>query len=214
MPKLWPSLSQRLLHAPGGADERAAVRRVGDRAVDDVLDAAVGERRHAPLRRLDMRQQSLQVAFEQALAEPIGHTVGKSRRALRPRRARDPAHALLAQIIRFVRLTQHREFAAAALAVGLQFRRLVVNDVLMLDRDRGHVDAEQAPRLPRVVAGRANHVLGNDVALVGGQTAIRRTRVRLTRGDLGLLVDFRAAARAPLRSAMVRSAGAMWPSSG
>src|SRR5258708_40170511 len=34
----------------------------------------------------------------------------------------------------------------------------------MLNRDRGHIQAEQAAGLPCVVAGGADHVLGNDVA--------------------------------------------------
>jgi hypothetical protein len=39
----------------------------------------------------------------------------------------------------------HGELASAALAVGLQLARLLVNDVLVLDRDRRHVEAEHLP---------------------------------------------------------------------
>src|SRR5688572_12948892 len=43
-------------HFPGRPYQRTAVRRVADRAVDNVLDAAGFERRHTPLGRLDVRQ--------------------------------------------------------------------------------------------------------------------------------------------------------------
>ena len=153
-------------HAPRRPDHRAAVGRVGNRAVDDVLDAAVLERGHAPLRRFDVREQPIEIAFEQALAERSGHAVGEARRRAGFVRAEDPAQALLAQVVRLVRLAQHRELAPAAPAVLLQLRRLVVNDVLVLDRDRRHVEPEHASGLARVVAGGADDVLRHDVALV------------------------------------------------
>jgi hypothetical protein len=107
--------------APGRADERAAVRRVRDRAVDDVLDAAVGERRHAPLRALDVRNQPLEVAIEEALAEPGRHAVGEACGGAGLIGPQDPAHAFLAKVIRLLGLAHHRELAAAALPIGLQF---------------------------------------------------------------------------------------------
>ncbi len=140
-------------HVPGGADQRAAVRRVGDRSVDDILDAAVLECRDTALRRLDVRQQPLEVALEQALAEPVGNAVGKARRRAGLVGPEDPAEALLAQVVGLVGLAQHRELAPAALPVGLQLRRLVIDDVLVLDRDRRHVDTEHAAGLAGVVAG-------------------------------------------------------------
>ena len=174
MPKLWPSLSQRFRTPHAGPISGTAVRRVRDGAVHDVLDAAGGERGHAALRRFDVRQQALEIAFEQTLAEPIGHAVRESRRSAGLVGAQDPAHALFAQVIRLVGFAQHRELAPAALAVRLEVRRLVVNDVLVLDRDGGNVDAEQPPRLTCVVAGGADHMLGNDVAFVGGELPLAR----------------------------------------
>ena len=125
--------------APGRTDERAAVRRVRDRPVDDVLDAAVRERGHAPLRALDVRHEPIEVAVEEALAEPGRHAVGESRRRARFIRTEDPAHALLAEVIRLVGLAQHGELAPAALAVGFELGRFLVNDVLVLDGNSGHV---------------------------------------------------------------------------
>src|SRR5256885_8752812 len=57
--------------APGRSDERAAVGRVGDRSVDDVLDAAALERRHPARGRLDVRHQAIEIAGEEAAPEPL-----------------------------------------------------------------------------------------------------------------------------------------------
>jgi hypothetical protein len=62
----------------------------------------------------------------------------------------------------------------------------------VLDRDRGHVDAEHAAGLARVVAGGDHHVLAGDVALGRGQPPLAARRARGA-GDGGLLVDLRAA---------------------
>ena len=50
---------------PGRADDRAAVGRVGDGAVVDLLDADLAEGRHAGDRRLDMRREAVEVLLEQ-----------------------------------------------------------------------------------------------------------------------------------------------------
>ncbi len=139
-----------------------------------------------------MRQQSFQVAFEKALAEPIGYAVGKTCRRARLIGTQNPSHALFAQIIGLIRFTQHREFAAAALTIGFEFRRLVVHDVLVLDRNRGHVKAEQPPGLARIIAGGTHHVLGHDVSFVRRQMPLAGGGA-FYRGDLGLLLNLRAA---------------------
>ncbi len=185
-----------ILRAPSRTHQRAAVRGVRDGPIDDVLDAAVGERRNAALCRLDMRQQAFQVAFEQTLAEPVRDPVGKSRRRTGLVGPEYPAQALLTQIVRLVRFAQHGEFAAAFLAVGFQFRRFVVHDVLMLDGDGGHVETEEAARLARVIARRANDVLGDHVALVGGQVPLARRRA-FDGADFGLFMDLGPAGSCP-----------------
>ena len=179
-------------HTPRRTDERAAVRRVGDRAVDDRLDAGVLEARHALHRRLDVRQQAVEVAREELLAELARNAIGEARRRALLVWAQDPAEALLAQVVRRVRLAQHGELAAARGAIGLQLRGLVVDDVLVLDRDRRHVEAELPAGLARIVAGRADDVLADDVALVRRDLPFARRRA----GDaqrLGLFADLRAA---------------------
>ena len=174
----------------------------------------VRERRHAAYRGFDVRHEAFEVALEQALAEPVRHAIGKARRRAFFVGTEDPAHALLAQVIGLIGFAQHRELAAAALAIGLQLRRLLEQDVLVLDRDRRHVEPKHATGLARVVSGRANHVLGDDVALVRRRLAIHPTGVRVTPVTSVRSLISAPPARAPLRSAMVRSAGAMCPSSG
>src|SRR5215475_12444528 len=55
-----------IAHTPGRADEGSAVGRVGNGAVDDVLDAAVLERRYAPGGRFDVRDQPIEIAGKEA----------------------------------------------------------------------------------------------------------------------------------------------------
>ena len=162
-----PLVQPHVVHAGGGPDERTAIGRVGNRAVDDVLDAAVLERRHAPRGALDVRHQAVEVPGEEAAAEPVRHAVGEAGRRTLLVRSQDPPQALLAQVVGLVGLAQHGELAPAAGSVGLKFRRLVVDDVLVLDRDRRHVQAEHSPGLARVVAGGEHQVLGGDVPLGG-----------------------------------------------
>jgi hypothetical protein len=152
-------------HAPGRAYQRAAVGRVGDGTVDDVLDAAMLEGRHAPRRGLDMRHQPIKIRLEEAPAEPVRHAVGKARRRARLVRAEDPSHALLAQIIGLVGLAQHRKLAAAFCAVAFQLRGLVVDDVLVFDGNGGDIKSKEPAALAGVVAGGAHHVFGCDLTL-------------------------------------------------
>ena len=95
------------------ADQRRAVRRVGNGTVDDVLDAAVLKRRDPLDRCLDVRQETVEIPLEEALAEPVRHPVGKARGCAMLVGTEDPAHALLAQIVGLVGLAQHRQFPSA-----------------------------------------------------------------------------------------------------
>jgi hypothetical protein len=187
VPFVQPDVRQ----VPGRPDQRGPVRRVRDRPVDDVLDAAVGERGHATLRALDVRYEPLEVAVEEALPEPGRHAVGEARGGAGLVRPEDPAHALFTDVIRLVGLAHDGELASAALAVGLQLARLLINDVLVLDRDRRHGEAEHLAGLARVVAGRTDDVLAGDLALRGRQLPLARGRSRDGR-HFGLLVDLRA----------------------
>src|SRR6266853_2525250 len=58
---------------PGGSDERAAIGAVGDRSIDDVLDAAVLQRWHPARGRLDVRHQAIEIAGKEAAPAPVGN---------------------------------------------------------------------------------------------------------------------------------------------
>ncbi len=163
-----------VVHVPCRADQRAAVRRIRDGPVDDGLDPAVLEARDALHRRLDVRQQPVEIAGEELLAELGGHAVGEARRRALFVRPEDPPHPLLAQVVRRVGFPQHRELAAAARAVRLELGGFVVHDVLVLDGNRRHVEPEHAAGLARVVAGGADDVLATDVAVGSCERSIRR----------------------------------------
>ncbi len=150
------------------------------------------EARDALHGRLDVRQQAVEVAREELLAELVRNAVGEARRRASLVRTEDPAEALLAQIVGRVRFAQHGELAPSRGTIGLQLGGLVVDDVLVLDGDRRHVEAELPPGLARVVAGGAHDVLADDVALVGRDLPFARRGA----GDaqrLGLLADLGAA---------------------
>src|SRR5204862_1012005 len=84
---------------PGRSDGRAPVGRVRNRPVDDVLDAAVLERRHAARGGLDVRHEAIEIAGKEAAPEPIRNAVRKARGRSALVGAEDPAHALLAQVV-------------------------------------------------------------------------------------------------------------------
>ena len=156
-----------ILQAEGRADHRVAVGRIGDRAVDDVLDAGILEARHPVHGGLDMGHEPVELAGEQVLLETLRHAVDEAGRRVALVGAEDPAHALLAQIVGGVGFPQHGEFRVAGLAVFLQHRVDVGDDILVLDRDRRDFQADHPGGGAGIVAGRAHDMLAADVAPVG-----------------------------------------------
>jgi len=161
-------------HAPRGPDQRAAVGRIGNGAVDDVLDAAVLEGRHPPDGSFDVRQQPIKVRLKEAPAEPVWHAIGKARWSAGLVRSQNPSQALLAQIVGLVGLAQHRKLPATFRAIAFELRGLIVNDVLMLDGDGRNIEPKEPSGLAGVVAGGAHDVFGCDLALVGCQAPLTR----------------------------------------
>ena len=177
--------------AEGRADHGIAVRGVGDGAVDDVLDAGVLEAGHAGHAGLDVRHQALEIAGEEVLLEAGRHAVGEARRGALLVGAEDPAHPFFPEVVLGVGFAQDRQLRVAGLAVVLQHRVDVGDDVLVLDRDRGDLKADHLGGGAGVVAGGADHVLAGDVAL-GGLDDPLQALAALDAGDLGLLVDLGA----------------------
>ena len=186
-----------ILQAESRADHRVAVGRVGDRAVDDILDAGVLEARHPLHAGLDMGQQPVELAREKVFLEGLGHAVDEAGRRVALIGAEDPAHPFLAQIIGGVGFPEHGEFGVAGVAVFLQHRIDIGHDILVLDRDRRNFQADHPGRGARIVAGRAHDMFAADIALVGPDDPL--AFVALDPGDRGVLVNLRAAVARALR---------------
>ena len=150
--------------AKGGANHGVAVGGVGNRAVDDLLDAAVFERWHPLHAGFDVGYEALEVALEQVLLEPIRHTVGEARRGAFLIGAEDPAAAFLAQVPGAVGLAQHGQFLVALRAVVDQHGVFTGHNVLVLNRDRRDFQPDFERGFAGVVAGGTDHVLTGDGA--------------------------------------------------
>ena len=146
-PKEWPSLSQKFLHARRRADDRRAVRRIGDGAVVDLLDADLAERRNARDRRLDMRRETIEVLLERARIRcpPTAHRHSRPARLFRKARAagRPPPRACT----RRNRTSRSTPISGRPLRLALDDLGMRLgDDILVLDRDHRHVDPDHARR--------------------------------------------------------------------
>ena len=185
-----------ILQAESRADHRVAVRRIGDRAVDDVLDAGILEARHPVHGGLDMGHEPVEVAGEQVFLEALRHAVDEAGRRVALVGPENPAHALLAQIVGGVGFPEHGKFRVTGFPVLLQHGIDVGDDILVLDRDCRNFETDHPGRSAGIVAGRAHDMLAADVALVGLHDPL--AVVALDLRDRGVLVDFGAAvARTP-----------------
>ena len=176
----------------GRADQRVAVGRVGYGAVHDILDAGLAEDRHPGDGGLDMGLEPLQVAGEQLLAEIVRHAVHEAGRRARFVGAEDQPVAFLAQIVGSVALAQHRHLRQPFGMAGRQGGVRVGHDILVFDRDDGHVDPDHRQRLPAPGARRRYDMLGGDLALVRDDPP-GAVRLRPDIHDLRVAVDLRAA---------------------
>ena len=188
MPFIDPEVPQ----AVGRTDHGAAVGRIGDRPVDHVLNADLAEDRHAVDRRVDMRLQPLDVAGEQVLAEAVRHAVDEAGRRAFLIGAEDQALPFLAHVVGRVAFPQHRHLGQALLVALDQRRMRLGDDVLVLDGDDRNVEADHGRGLARIVAGRRDHVLASDVALLGAHQPFAARRA-LDRRHRRLAIDLAAA---------------------
>ena len=163
MPFVQPDVRQ----VPGRPDDRAAVGGVGDGAVVDLLDADLAEGRDPGDGGLDVRGEPVEVFLEELVfALLVGAVDVAAGRALLVG-AEDETAILFAHVPGRVGFAQHPHLRQA-LAVALDDGRVRLgDDVLVLDRDDRDVETEHGARLAGEVAGRADDVVGGDVALVG-----------------------------------------------
>ena len=168
------------------ADVGVAVRRVGDRAVDHALDAALGQDRHAGAGVLDVALQPAEIVGPELVGEVGRDAVLPLGAALPFVGAEDEALALLAQIVGDVGVAQQRQPVLAALDQG---RDVLGDQVLVLHRDDRQVPADQRHDLARPVAGGVDHDLGADrLALVGADQPLAGAAAGEA-GDAGEALD-------------------------
>ena len=143
-----------VLQARRGADNRRAVGRIGDGAVIDLLDADLAERGNARDRRLDMGAKAIEILGKELVFAVRRWPVDIAGRRAFFVGAQQQAACFLAHIPGGIQLAQHAHFRQALrLALddlGMRFS----DDILVLDRDHGHVDPDHAAGRPREIPGR------------------------------------------------------------
>ena len=185
-----------IAQTPCRPHQGAAVRRIGDRTVDDVLDARPLEAGHAVDRRLQMGHQPVQIAGKQVALEAVGNAVPEPGGRAFFVGTEDVALAFFPEIVGCVRLAQHRHFRQS-LAVPLdQLGHLVGDDILVFHRDRRDVDPQHPAGVPAIVAGRAHHVLAADIA-AGRPDQPFAFGLSFQRRDRGIAVDLRPSIASP-----------------
>ena len=110
-----------------GSDVRVAVRRIGNRSVDDPGDAGLGQRRHALAGIQDLRLQSVQILGPQHVGEARRDAVEPHRRGLPLVRPEDEPVAFLAEVVRRIRVAEERELGVAR----CELRQLIGDEVLV-----------------------------------------------------------------------------------
>ena len=190
-PETVPLVQPDVPEVPCRPNQRTAVRRVGDRAVDDVLDAGTFEAWNALDRRLHVRHQAIEIPWKEVPLETFRNAVPEPCRRPLFVGSQDVALTLFPQVVGGVRFAQHGHFRQPLSVPFHQLRHLIRDDVLVLHRDRRKVDSQHPTGVPAVVAGRADHVLARNVS-VGRPDQPLAVRLRFHGRDGGVLVDLGA----------------------
>ena len=144
-------------------DQRVAVGGIADRAVVIVLQPHRFRGRDPVDHRHVFLFDPFQIQGKQVGAERFRHVIQEPRRGVSFIRPQDPAAAFLAHIPLRVGVAQDRVFGIALGPPLDQGRVGFGDDILMLDRNRGDADAQQAGGALRVVAGGGHDMLGPDL---------------------------------------------------
>ena len=164
MPKLKAQARWKFVEPERRPEQRVAVRRVGDRAVDHARHAGLGEDRHARHRVLDVALEALEVVLEQLHAEagrrlaavpgePAVPLVGPEQQP----------GALLAQVPGDVGIAHQRQRPP----VRRDRRDRLGHQILVLHADHRQVEPDHAADLARPVARGIDHGLAGDRAILG-----------------------------------------------
>ena len=156
-------------------DERVAIGRIRNGAVDDALDANAAELRHAQARVFDVLLEAVRVVVEQLVRELVGNTVLPMHAGIPLVGAQDKAVTLLTQVITDVRVANERQ---ACIAAGQQFGHIFGDQVLVRQGDDGQERADHGRHFTTAVAAGVDDLLGRDDALVRLDTPLARRCAR------------------------------------
>ena len=149
-------------HAWRRTDQGVAVGRVGDRAVDHLLDACRAEDRHAANCLGDIALQPVEVVRKELKREGRRHRFAAApmRRRLPLVGAEQQPVPLLAQVVAVVRVAQERQFSLAPRELADR----VGDEVLVGHRHARDIPPVEAADLGRTVACRVDDRLARDRA--------------------------------------------------
>ena len=151
-------------HAGHLPDQRQPVRRVRNRPIDDARDPRRAEKRHAGAGILDIPFQPLQIVGIELEGEILGHRIGRIgpvRTAALLIGPEKQAVLLLAKIVGAVRVAKQRQLAVAC----RQFGDRLGDQILVRQRNAGHVATEHAANLVGTIAGGIDDIFAADVTL-------------------------------------------------
>ena len=159
MPRIW--------HARHRADQRVAVGRVRNGAVDDALDAGIGKDRHAVQRLFQPGGDALQIAFEKLiLAGPFRPAATTRPSLTRAGVLIDPNQArllFLPVIAGRSGVTHDGQFHQAV----LELRQRFGDQILVFHICDGGIDAKPFANLARIAASRVDDMFAGHHTLFG-----------------------------------------------
>ena len=177
-PAITPQATQKFFRPLHRADQRIAVGREGEGAVDDLADAGLAELGEMLERRLQARRDAVEIVGQQVLAEI------PRRLALAPGLARllvgadQHAAAFLAHVDLALEIDD-----VELVDLGVDDAGNVLGDeIMVLHREHRQFEPDHAADLARPQAAAVDDMLGEDVALLGDHVP-RAVRARLQIDD-------------------------------
>ncbi len=154
-------------HAAHRADERVPIRREGEGAVDDLLDACLVESREVTETDFQLRRDALNVFCEQFVAEIPGRVERRPGAAGLFIGAHQHAVALLAEIDFPVEIDAVHQLLAARLVELDHLGHVLGDEIHVLHGQHRQLEPHHAADLARPEAAAVDHVLSDDLTLVG-----------------------------------------------
>ena len=184
-----PTGKPEIVQPEGRAQQHTAVRGVGDRTVDDFLDAGRLQNRHAFHSHLDEGLDPVEVGRQQFLVEVGGYPVDSPGLGA-PGLVGPEIQAVLflAQVKRRVRVADHGKQAPEGLDLG----DALGHQILVLHHDDGQGQPHHGADFDGEGAGGVDHDFGRDGPLVRRHRPFAVGLLRKTR-DPGVAVDLGAA---------------------